>query len=290
MRGSRCFTPFDAGGCGGQLEPTGTLRRLDPASAPGAQVPEESPAVPAGDRPRLRAHRPARRRADRRPLPRRQRARPAWIGRTDWVYQTTFDRPPPGDDRRRPGLRRARHGRHDHLNGVEVGRTANMHRGYRFDVDRVLRAGDNTLKVRFDSAYALRRGAARRARRPAQRVPRTVQLHPQDGLQLRLGLGTDPGHRRHLAARSACTPGRPPGSPRSARWSPSPAATAGSRCTSSSSGPAAAPVTRHRRGRRRHARGDVPAGQRTARAGPRRPRRRAVVAARVRRPAAYDWT
>ena len=29
--------------------------------------------------------------------------------------------------------------------------------------------------------------------------PATVQLHPQDGLQLRLGLGTRPGHRRHLA-------------------------------------------------------------------------------------------
>ncbi|SCL29628.1 beta-mannosidase [Micromonospora nigra] len=77
----------------------------------------------------------------------------AWIGRTDWVYETTFDRPD---------------GDHEHLdlvcagldtvatvtlNGVEVGRTENMHRAYRFDVSSALRAEDNTLAVRFDSAY-----------------------------------------------------------------------------------------------------------------------------------------
>ncbi|MEV4386271.1 glycoside hydrolase family 2 protein [Micromonospora sp. NPDC049580] len=77
----------------------------------------------------------------------------AWIGRTDWHYRTTFRRPP---------------GHHDRIdlvcagldtvatisvNGVEVGRTENMHRGHRFDVSSLLRDGDNDLAVAFDSAY-----------------------------------------------------------------------------------------------------------------------------------------
>ncbi|MBQ1050765.1 glycoside hydrolase family 2 protein [Micromonospora sp. C51] len=77
----------------------------------------------------------------------------AWIGRTDWAYETTFDRPA-GD-----------HARLDlvcagldtvatiTLNGVEVGRTENMHRGHRFDVGSLLRAERNHLVVRLDSAY-----------------------------------------------------------------------------------------------------------------------------------------
>ncbi len=81
----------------------------------------------------------------------------AWIGRTDWVYETTFDARPTG-------------GRVDLvcagldtvatvvLNGVELGRTANMHRGYRFDVREALRAGDNHLRITFDSAYGYAEG------------------------------------------------------------------------------------------------------------------------------------
>ncbi|WP_433121475.1 glycoside hydrolase family 2 protein [Micromonospora sp. CA-246542] len=77
----------------------------------------------------------------------------AWIGRSDWRYRTTF-RPPAGD-----------HDRIDlvcggldtvatvSVNGVEVGRTENMHRGYRFDVRALLRAGENELTVAFDSVY-----------------------------------------------------------------------------------------------------------------------------------------
>ncbi|WP_432496848.1 glycoside hydrolase family 2 protein [Kineococcus auxinigenes] len=38
------------------------------------------------------------------------------------------------------------------LDGVELGRTANMHRTFRFDVTGVLRAGGGDLRVRFDSA------------------------------------------------------------------------------------------------------------------------------------------
>lgn len=76
-----------------------------------------------------------------------------WIGRTDWVYETTFDHEPGGADRVDlvcAGLDTVATVR---LNGVEVGRTENMHRGYRFDVRTALRPGANTLTVRFDSAY-----------------------------------------------------------------------------------------------------------------------------------------
>ncbi|MDH6465227.1 beta-mannosidase [Micromonospora sp. A200] len=77
----------------------------------------------------------------------------AWIGRTDWVYETTFDRRA-GDDERVDlvcaGLDTVAT---ITLNGVEVGRTENMHRGHRFDVGALLRPGANTLTVRFDSAY-----------------------------------------------------------------------------------------------------------------------------------------
>ncbi|MEU4220139.1 glycosyl hydrolase 2 galactose-binding domain-containing protein [Actinoplanes sp. NPDC026623] len=77
----------------------------------------------------------------------------AWIGRTDWVYETVFQHDTDG-------------GRADLvcagldtvatvlLNGIEVGRTANMHRGYRFDVRGVLRDGENRLRIHFGSAYA----------------------------------------------------------------------------------------------------------------------------------------
>ncbi|MEV4466923.1 glycoside hydrolase family 2 protein [Micromonospora echinofusca] len=77
----------------------------------------------------------------------------AWIGRTDWVYETTFDHQP-GDDERVDlvcaGLDTVATLT---LNGAEVGRAENMHRGHRFDVRSRLVAGPNTLAVRFDSAY-----------------------------------------------------------------------------------------------------------------------------------------
>ncbi|MFD6661838.1 glycoside hydrolase family 2 protein [Micromonospora chalcea] len=76
-----------------------------------------------------------------------------WIGRTDWVYQTTFGWRP-GDDERVDlvcaGLDTVATVT---LNGVEVGRTENQHRSYRFDVRALLRPDGNTLAVRFDSPY-----------------------------------------------------------------------------------------------------------------------------------------
>ncbi|MEV0002080.1 glycoside hydrolase family 2 protein [Micromonospora sp. NPDC050980] len=77
-----------------------------------------------------------------------------WIGRTDWVYETTFAWQPIGSEDRVDlacaGLDTVATVT---LNGVEVGRTENQHRSYRFDVRALLRPGDNTLAVRFDSPY-----------------------------------------------------------------------------------------------------------------------------------------
>ena len=73
-----------------------------------------------------------------------------WIGSTDWSYRTGFTFAP-GDEQR-----------HDLvfdgldtiatvlLNDVEIGRTANQHRSYRIDVTDIVRAGQNTLEVRFE--------------------------------------------------------------------------------------------------------------------------------------------
>ncbi|KKK06837.1 glycoside hydrolase family 2 protein [Micromonospora sp. HK10] len=76
-----------------------------------------------------------------------------WIGRTDWCYETTFAWQP-GDHERVDlvcaGLDTVATVA---VNGVEVGRTENQHRGYRFPVGALLRPGPNTLTVRFDSAY-----------------------------------------------------------------------------------------------------------------------------------------
>ncbi|MEU1683882.1 glycoside hydrolase family 2 protein [Micromonospora sp. NPDC005707] len=76
-----------------------------------------------------------------------------WIGRTDWIYETTVDWRP-GDDERVDlvcaGLDTVAT---ITVNGAEVGRTENQHRGYRFPIRPLLRPGANTLTVRFDSPY-----------------------------------------------------------------------------------------------------------------------------------------
>ncbi|GAB3955399.1 hypothetical protein GCM10027614_64520 [Micromonospora vulcania] len=77
----------------------------------------------------------------------------AWIGHTDWVYRTTFVHQPGDDDRVDLVCAGLDTVATITLNGVQVGSTENMHRGYRFDVRSLLRDGDNDLVVAFDSAY-----------------------------------------------------------------------------------------------------------------------------------------
>ncbi|HLU45349.1 MAG TPA: hypothetical protein VKZ67_10070 [Natronosporangium sp.] len=80
--------------------------------------------------------------------------RVGWIGRTDWRYQTRFQWRPelPGGqvDLVCAGLDTVAT---VVVNGEVVGRTANMHRGYRFPVTDLLRPGENSLSVEFASAY-----------------------------------------------------------------------------------------------------------------------------------------
>jgi beta-mannosidase len=77
----------------------------------------------------------------------------AWIGHTDWEYSTSFTPQlgAPRVDLVCAGLDTAAE---LEINGQPVGRTANMHRGYRFDVRSLLRSGPNTLKIKFKSAIA----------------------------------------------------------------------------------------------------------------------------------------
>ncbi|GGF04738.1 glycoside hydrolase family 2 protein [Mycetocola zhadangensis] len=75
----------------------------------------------------------------------------AWIGYCDWQYRTTFDWTPDGAERHdlvADGLDTAAT---ITLNGTEVGRTQNQHRGYRFDVATLLVAGENELVIDFRS-------------------------------------------------------------------------------------------------------------------------------------------
>ena len=76
-----------------------------------------------------------------------------WVGRCDWRYELTF--PWQGDGARNvelvfPGLDTFAQ---IVLNGAIIGETANMNRTYRFDVRGLLRAGDNTLEVLFESPW-----------------------------------------------------------------------------------------------------------------------------------------
>jgi beta-mannosidase len=77
----------------------------------------------------------------------------AWIGRATWTYETVFDwtaSTAPRVDLVCVGLDTVAT---VSLNGIEVARTTNMHRSYRFDVRRLPVTGRNRLRVRFDSAY-----------------------------------------------------------------------------------------------------------------------------------------
>ncbi|SFK29500.1 beta-mannosidase [Amycolatopsis sacchari] len=78
-------------------------------------------------------------------------ARLAWIGRVDWRYETEFEHTPDASivDLVCGGLDTVAR---LELNGTEIGTTANMHRGYRFDVTHLLTPGTNRLAITFTSA------------------------------------------------------------------------------------------------------------------------------------------
>jgi beta-mannosidase len=76
-----------------------------------------------------------------------------WLHRTAWEYATALDVDAPGPDERVDlvfeGLDTVATVT---LNGTELARTANQHRTHRLDARPLLRAGENALSVRFDSA------------------------------------------------------------------------------------------------------------------------------------------
>ncbi|TDE50205.1 glycoside hydrolase family 2 protein [Nonomuraea mesophila] len=77
----------------------------------------------------------------------------AWIGRTAWVYRTSFAWSPDEHERTDLVCEGLDTVATVELNGVRLAATANEHRSYRFPVRHLLREGGNTLTVRFDSAY-----------------------------------------------------------------------------------------------------------------------------------------
>jgi beta-mannosidase len=77
-----------------------------------------------------------------------------WIGRTDWEYSARFEVPQEYFEDERIDL--VCEGLDTiatvHINGSEIGRSENMHVEQRFSAKEVLRAGENEITIRFDSA------------------------------------------------------------------------------------------------------------------------------------------
>ncbi|MEV4265993.1 glycoside hydrolase family 2 protein [Kribbella sp. NPDC049584] len=101
-----------------------------------------------------------------------------WIGRTRWSYRTTFSWTADGNDRQELVAEGLDTVATVTLNGQEVGRTANQHRSYRFDVTSVLVAGDNELVVDFEGPVV----AAEAERAKVGSWPHT-NLHPYNELR-----------------------------------------------------------------------------------------------------------
>ncbi len=77
-----------------------------------------------------------------------------WIGRTDWSYTTAFEWQPEGFEHVDLAFEGLDTIATVLLNGTEIGRTANMHRSYRFSVSRLLVPGTNRLEVQFTAPYS----------------------------------------------------------------------------------------------------------------------------------------
>ncbi|MFJ4922773.1 glycosyl hydrolase 2 galactose-binding domain-containing protein [Streptomyces sp. NPDC088725] len=77
----------------------------------------------------------------------------AWVGRADWTYETRLGPRPTAHERTDlvfDGLDTASE---ISLGAEVIGRTRNMHRGYRFDITDRPASGSTALAVRFTSAY-----------------------------------------------------------------------------------------------------------------------------------------
>ncbi|MDQ0642751.1 glycoside hydrolase family 2 protein [Microbacterium murale] len=72
-----------------------------------------------------------------------------WIGDVDWRFETTFRWHDDGTERQELVAEGLDTLATITLNGVEVGRTENQHRSYRFDIGRALIAGENALRIDF---------------------------------------------------------------------------------------------------------------------------------------------
>ena len=196
----------------------------------------DRPRRPSRPRPRAghEPHGPARGRPHPGPVPRPQRRGPG----VDAAHRLGVRaRPGPRAGRcrraRRPRLRRHRHGRHAH-----VRRAGDRPDGQPAPLLPLRRPRpgppDDAAPARPAAVRpGARRGRGRAPRTAPARVPAAVQHGPQDGLLVRLGLGTGPADRGPLAARDGgALDGGPPRRRPAARHASTPTGPAASRCTS----------------------------------------------------------
>ncbi len=101
-----------------------------------------------------------------------------WIGDVDWRFETTFRWTPDGSERQQLVAEGLDTLATVVLNGVEVGRTENQHRSYRFDIGAALVAGDNALRVDFAAPVP-----AAHARSEAHGVRPHVNHHPYNAVR-----------------------------------------------------------------------------------------------------------
>ncbi|MGW7679252.1 glycoside hydrolase family 2 protein [Kribbella sp. NPDC054772] len=101
-----------------------------------------------------------------------------WIGRTRWSFRNTFSWVADGNDRQELVAEGLDTVATVTLNGRELGRTANQHRSYRFDVTGILVDDDNELVIEFEGPVA----AAEAERAKVGSWPHT-NLHPYNELR-----------------------------------------------------------------------------------------------------------
>ncbi|WP_194917059.1 glycoside hydrolase family 2 protein [Catenulispora rubra] len=77
----------------------------------------------------------------------------AWVGRVDWRYQTQLPARDPGYECAEVVFDGLDTVARVEVDGVVLGHTRNMHRGYRFDVSHLPPGGPGELAVEFTSAY-----------------------------------------------------------------------------------------------------------------------------------------